>query len=384
MNSSIFELNPASIWLEFSEEDRTQAWQKTIDIAAEEARYHTHLNLISQQLLLPYFHDYDAKCQFAADGADFWSLGVNGSPITINGQRCIVLASDDFDRDEFRIPQEWVDSPELAADFYLAVQIDNEENLLRVWGYTTCSTLKRQGHYCSRDRSYFLEQDQVCTDVNSLWLLQENYPAEISRPEIAPLPKLSLDRLLEVLDDLAQTNLLFLRRSLDFAEWGALLANPQWRSMLLTKRHPIIQQPNSAVTNLGKWLENMVEEGWQSVEQLIAPQLRGSFMGNQTKRAKLIDLQLDLAGQQVVLMITVGRSDHKSSIQASIYPTKEVATLPPQLKLTILQEDGQLFKEVTARSDDEFIRYKFQAAIGDRFSIKVELGEASFVEPFQA
>jgi extradiol dioxygenase family protein len=382
-SSSVFELDPQSIWLNFSEKDSQQAEQQAAGISAA-ARRNASLNYLCQQIILPYLQEYQADSQFTDRCKEFWSLGINGSPITINGQCCIVLPTDALDRDELRIPQEWVECPELAADFYLAVHIDNEENLLRVWGYTTYNILKTKGHYSSRDRSYSLEQDEVCTDINSLWLLQQHFPTELNHPAIAPLPTLSLDRLTKILADLSQTNLLFLRRSLDFKEWGAVVANPQWRRMLIEKRDAItIKRASPSTNTLSKWLENRFEEGWQSVEQLIAPKLLGSFMGNQVKRAKLIDLGLDLAGHQVSLMITVGQSSTGMSVQASIYPTGEEMLLPPHLKLVILDETGQVFKEVTARSDDEFIRYKFEAQVGDHFNVKVLLGEASVIEQFQ-
>jgi hypothetical protein len=48
-----------------------------------------------------------------------------------------------------------------------------------------------------------------------------------------------------------------------------------------------------------------------------------------------------------------------------------------------LTQTGEVFKEVTSRSDDEFIRYKFDANSGDCFSVSVALGSSSITEMFQ-
>ena len=106
-------------------------------------------------------------------------------------------------------------------------------------------------------------------------------------------------------------------------------------------------------------------------------------MDTQIKRAKLIDLGVELAGCQVSLMMTIASTEQGMSVQASVYPTGEQSVLPPHLQLQILMESGEMFKAVTSRSDDEFIRYRFEAATGDRFVIQVTLGAACVSESFQ-
>jgi Protein of unknown function (DUF1822) len=382
MNLSTFELDPHSIWITITEDNIEQANHLANRFPEHAARPIAYLNLLTQQLLLPYLQDYDSNSQFKNHCDDFWAVGVNGSKISIGGHNGIILPSNTLDLDEFRIPQEWVDCPELATEFYLAVDIDHENKLARIWGYTTFNQLKIIGNYCSRDRSYYLEHSQINTDINSLWLLCKYYISELTRPDCTILPSITLERFTNILEDLSQTNLLFLRRSLNFHEWGAILANPHWRKMLREKR--ILATPEiRRVTHLSGWLQNQVEEGWQSVQNLISPNLLGSFMGNQVKRAKMMDLGLDLAGHQVVLMMVVAQSAERVSIQASLYPTGQATFLPPHLKLIISTDNMPVFKEVTAQSDDEFIRYRFEASIGDLFDVQVILGENSVQECFQ-
>jgi Protein of unknown function (DUF1822) len=384
MNSSTFELDPQSIWLTITEDNIEQASQQANKFSEHSARPTAYLNLLAQKLLLPYLQGYDSNSQLASYCDDFWSFGINGSKISMNNQYCIILPSNTLDLDEFRIPQEWVDCPDLAAEFYLAVDIDNENKLARIWGYTTFNQLKLIGKYCSRDRSYYLEHSQIHTDINSLWLLHKYYLSELTRPDCTISPPITLERFTNILEDLSKTNLLFLRRSLDFQEWSAILTNPHWCKLLREKRMlatPEIRRIN--ITHLSGWLQNQVEEGWQSVQNLISPNLLGSFMGNQVKRAKMMDLGLDLAGHQVVLMMVVAQSAESVSIQASLYPTGQATFLPPHLKLIISTANMPVFKEVTAQSDDEFIRYRFEASIGDLFDVQVILGENSIQECFQ-
>lgn len=284
--------------------------------------------------------------------------------------------------DELRVPQELVDISELAADYYLAAQIDNEERVIRLWGYTIHKKLKEQGNYSRRDRSYFLERNDVTEDLNSLWLIREYFPDEPTRSSIESLPKLSLDKLNQLLETLANPEIIFPRRAVAFEEWGALLANENWRRILVERRTPQ-SHPKSASAILSQWLENKFEEGWQTINELVSPQLIGAFMSNQQKRAKLLDLGLELSKNKVALTIAVTKNEKTVSVQAGVYPTGEQTTLPPNLKLIILTETGEVFKEVASRSDDEFIRYNFEVEQGDKFNVKVALGEASITENFQ-
>nr|NCR11086.1 DUF1822 family protein [Microcystis aeruginosa LG13-11] len=52
-------------------------------------------------------------------------------------------------------------------------------------------------------------------------------------------------------------------------------------------------------------------------------------------------------------------------------------------KLSILTETGQVFREVIATDNDEFIRYRFDAELGDKFFIEVALESARVTEYLQ-
>ena len=242
MTSTVLELNLNSIWLEIPEAIQNDAWEESASFASQSSRQRAYINLLSQKLILPYLQEEVPKASVEGNQTSFWELGINGTVVKLDNQRLILIPSEAFDLDELRIPQEWIDIPDLVADYYLAVQVDTEENLLRIWGYTTHHKVKEQGTYTQRDRSYSLDREDVTEDVDSLWLIREYFADEPTRTVVNALPKLSLDQLTQLLDTLANPELVFPRRAVTFEEWGAIIANENWRQMLVNRRIP---QPKS-------------------------------------------------------------------------------------------------------------------------------------------
>ena len=70
-----------------------------------------------------------------ASSENLWEF-VTGFALNLGKSRLVIIPSETIDTDEFSVPQEWVDIPELAADYYLAVQVNFEDRWLRVWGFS--------------------------------------------------------------------------------------------------------------------------------------------------------------------------------------------------------------------------------------------------------
>lgn len=185
VTSTVFELNPNSIWLEISETIQNEAWEESATFAkiSESSRQLAYINLLSQKLILPYLQEEVPTATIEDNQASFWQSGINGSVIKLDNQRLILIPSEAIDLDELRIPEEWVNSPDLVAHYYLAVQVDTEENLLRIWGYTTNDNLREQATYTRRDRSYSLDRENITEDVDSLWLIREYFKCMRQRLE---------------------------------------------------------------------------------------------------------------------------------------------------------------------------------------------------------
>ena len=100
-------------------------------------------------------------------------------------------------------------------------------------------------------------------------------------------------------------------------------------------------------------------------------------------RAKSIDLGIELAENNLALVIALlPRSDNQTSIFLRLYPSSNQSILPENLTLQILDETGEVFKEIITRSADNVIQYKFWGQPGEQFSVSICLGKAKITESF--
>lgn len=159
---------------------------------------------------------------------------------------------------------------------------------------------------------------------------------------------------------------------------------------------PVADRPR---VDLSQWLVNVFETGWQTVETLLNPagsDLAFNFRSADSltlldseppdigiRRAKLIDLGMQIAGYSLALIVELrAQSDQRKTIIIQVHPTGNQFYLPPLLNLTVLDEFGLIFLEAQARSADNYIQLQFSGLPGEQFSIKVALGDASITEDF--
>ena len=147
--------------------------------------------------------------------------------------------------------------------------------------------------------------------------------------------------------------------------------------------------------NLSQWLQNMFEQSWQTVESVLNP-LTFSFrkannQGNvdseyrepDVRRAKLIDLGMQLSGHSIALVVELKpESLEKTGILLQLHPAGSQIFLPPLVQLIVLDETGAIFLEAKSRRADNYIQLQFSGTAGERFSVKVALGEVSITESF--
>lgn len=138
---------------------------------------------------------------------------------------------------------------------------------------------------------------------------------------------------------------------------------------------------NKPIT-LSQWFDNIFTTGWQSVEELLTPQqLSPAVWSDRTKLARLFDLKADLITHQVTLVINLTRDiQDKVSVWLQVYP-RGTEYLPTNLKLFVLVDD-EVFEEITARNSDVLMQCQFDSDLGDKFTVKLELGEFSVTEHF--
>lgn len=161
----------------------------------------------------------------------------------------------------------------------------------------------------------------------------------------------------------------------------------------------IHELPLQYVTCLSQWLEKVFDTSWQTMEALLGStqaNLAFSFRRNDNsqetssqhheasvRRAKLIDLGLQLAGHSVALIVELRQaSQQKTDILIQVHPTGSQTYLQPLLQLIVLDESKEIFLEAQARSADNYIQLQFSGKPKERFSVKVALGDVSITENF--
>lgn len=139
--------------------------------------------------------------------------------------------------------------------------------------------------------------------------------------------------------------------------------------------------------DLKQWFENIFEASWQEVAAILAPQpvydawsLRSI---NFVSRGKLIDLGKQMTAQSVVLIVAITPEyEQEIGIFVEVHPTSGQTHLPPNLQLSVLDFEGVAVMEAQARSTNKNIQLQFSSEPGERFSIKLALGNVSAIEDF--
>ena len=308
-------------------------------------------------------------------------------PIALGKTRLVIIPSQAIDLEEFRVPQEWIDIPEWAADYYLAVQVNLEAGWLRLWGFATHQQLKNQAEYDALDRTYSLEGCDLYEDTNVLWVTQKLCPQK--KAEIQPLPKLSAAQAKRLLVQMGKATRYGPRLQVAFAQWGALIAIDKWRKQLYDRRI-------GKVVFLGDWWDNIFPQGWMSIEDLRVnrelayrnPVPSRSADLEQTASSaiggRVSDFGIQLAGHSVVAIVQITpRSEREEYIIVRVKSDSDSQTnLPPDLQLLVLDGDGDDFLEDRSGDGQNSMELQFRGQPGDRFTVKVGLGEANFTENF--
>jgi hypothetical protein len=145
----------------------------------------------------------------------------------------------------------------------------------------------------------------------------------------------------------------------------------------------------ATVTTIRNWFENAFEEGWQRLEAIletkqIAIVRQTTQLRIDVKRAKLLDLGLQLGEQSVALAIAISHNDDETvKVLVQVHPSRGQTYLPSNLRLIMLDENNETLQEVRSRSQDNYIQLKrFDGQIGDSFKIQVALNEISITEDF--
>lgn len=364
--------------LEISPTLQNQAWQQSMPYSTPSRRWSAYLNQLCLDTVVPWLQeDYDCTIQSSTLLPNIGER-VEGAVITLADQtRLILIPSETIDTDEFRVPQEWVDVPSLIGDYYFAVQVNPDEQSVKVWGYTTHAHLKTEGDYNWRDRTYSLDGSELISDLNVLWVARQLCPTEQTRSAVAPLSTLTPTQAENLVQRLNHPDVLVPRLAVPFELWGALIEYNQ----------------RQVTNNLGRWLDNLFDTGWQSIEALFptSQSLANSFRRTanaperEVQRIKQITLGNEDASNNVVLLVGLStESDSRVGVRVQLHPQPNSSYLPVETCLTLRSESGEVLRSVVARTQDNYIQIpRFKCSSGFRFSVEITKEDTTVTEYFQ-
>ncbi|MEH2459681.1 DUF1822 family protein [Nostoc sp.] len=392
---------PQEILLEISPSLQTSSWQESQVYATPSSRWRAYMNQICLHAFLNWVKaEYvpEASIWYSSPGIPaFWEF-VNGTAILLKEKRVVLIPSEAIDDSELEVPQEWVDIPSWAADYYLAVQVTPDGESVKFWGYITHTELKSLADYDQVDRTYCIDARHLIKDLNAFWMTYQFCGTEEMKAAIAPLPELSTAEVEYVQQMLSNSSVTFLRLAVPFTTWGMLLENEQWRQWLYQPEQRYLRrtaptQFSQVQVNLSRWLEQIYDASWQAIETFfeqnssnLAFNFRSSSGLNATpiKRAKLIDLGMEIEAQKVILLVAlITKANQQVSIRIQLHPACNQPYLPANIKLVLLSDQEGIIQQVQARVQDIYMQLKlFNGEVGECFSIQVALNNYQITENF--
>ncbi len=363
-----------------------RAWQQAQAYRSVESRWNSYLNQIASQSIAADLAADFPQIRISPD-SDTWQF-VNGSVLELNGKRIVLLSSKAIDHSELVIPQEWVDIPAWAGDYFIAVQIDPDAEMLHCWGYTTHQRMKAKARYDASDRTYSLDAHHLIADISGLWVIQQLNPSEVTQTAIAPLASVAATQAEHLLQRLATVP--NPRLEIPFELWGALVSDRQWRQRLVELRQgatSVRTDLTTATSRLSGWLQNAFSTGWQAVEDFLGEDAELALAFRQTatptstvRRVKA----LQLPDRLLLLLVSVeSEADERLGIGVQLRSIYNTETLPADLTLTLLSSDDEVMRSVVTRDRDNAIQLpRFRLNSGTEFKIQVQLGATTVVESF--
>jgi hypothetical protein len=144
---------------------------------------------------------------------------------------------------------------------------------------------------------------------------------------------------------------------------------------------------SGAKANLSRWQQEVFDQDWQKVEEILAQSpaewrrnFRSSAKAESIQRGKL--LQLERAGEQVALLVELSATESaKVNIYVTACPASNKSSLPPDLRLMVLDNQGIAVMQARAKGS-QYLQLEFNGCTAEGFSVRVVLGDASITEAF--
>ncbi|BAT51142.1 hypothetical protein NOS3756_00640 [Nostoc sp. NIES-3756] len=308
------------------------------------SRYQAYLNELCLNAVLPWLQeDFSLQAKLwpsSASLASFWEL-VNGTAVIVDATRFILVPSENIDHSELRVPQEWVDLPTWAGDYYLAVEVAADAGYVKVWGYCTHAQLKNQGKYDAGDRTYCLDEHDIVNDMSVLAVARDLCPDEVTQAAIIPVPTLPQEQAQNLITRLSNPEIINPRLAIPFQLWGGLIEHGGWRQSLYERRLRLPEQRSAL-----QWLRTGVSQiaeavGWERLNLQLSAASARSVEGRQPKI--ILSRRLTIAGQLYELLITPQGEPDTPFWRFELRNATVGAAIPGGFKLRLLTEDLQPF-----------------------------------------
>ncbi len=306
--------------------------------------YQAYLNQLCLSAVLPWLQEDftpQAKVWPTTNAlSSFWEL-VNGTAVTLDATRFILVPTEAFDLSELRVSQEWVDISSWAGDYYLGVQVDSDEGYVRVWGYCTHEQLKTKGNYDASDRTYSLDAIDMIADISVLTVARQICPQEPTRSNIMPLPTLPQTQAQNLITRLGNPEIITPRLAIPWELWGGLIEHGGWRQSLYEQRLGLPEQ-----RSVLQWLQSGISQvaeaiGWGRLNLELSA--AGSRSVEERQPGVSLSRQLAIAGQLYELLITPQGEPDTRYWRFELRNITVGAAIPGGFKLRLLTEDLQPF-----------------------------------------
>ncbi len=305
-----------------------------------------------------------------------------GTALTLGSQRIILIPTENLDDSTLTIPQEWVDIPSWAGDYYVGAQIDPPAEQLQILGYVTHQQLKARGEYDAFERDYSIETETLIAWDGFQPSYRQYQPSDtqVALPPLTPPEPVQVEPLIK---RLTKPGMVIPRLALPFSLWGAMLENDTWRQQLYSARRG---QATVTVTKLSNWLVGQVEQSWQSLETLLSsPQWAASRQMRspapaETEPTQTLGKSL-LEATPLVLSVSVTALESGAfRVLLKLDPATGQRTEAVTIRL-LDEANAVLSEQVTAPT--EMIRLQFSAERGERFNLEVLSGNERILEQFE-
>ncbi|MEM9276516.1 MAG: DUF1822 family protein [Cyanobacteria bacterium P01_F01_bin.143] len=351
---------------------KEKAWTKSQNAATDQSRWQIYLNQLTLDVLLPLLkEEQDESVQLWLNNPTSTNIAelVNGTAIIVGNAKLVLIPSEASDLEELNIPQEWVDIPEWAGDYYLGVQVNVEDNFVRVWGYTTHQQIKTTAIYDNGDRSYTMNGDDLIGDLNVLWVARELCPEEVTQVEIAPIPEISVTQAENLIQRLGNKENILPRLAIPFPLWAGLMQNAAWRNHLVEKRRGI--ERVSVLNWFQKEVSDIITElGWRQIE--FQPNISGARgVSASIDSPKAIAKKLKISHQPYELKIIALNSD---TWRFELRSLALGGMIPPGFILRLLTAERQSFagNEATASTPVEMLGLEVALDPGESLIWEIE------------